>query len=1382
MGSGHGPLSFIMQRIQWNLILGLMLAGLISRAQTGPYQFSQLNISNGLSHNQVNTIFQDNKGFIWFGTMSGLNRYDGYTFKVFKHSLRDTSSLNDDNVTGIKEGPFGKLWVQSRSGYVIYDPTEEKFDRHPERFLKSVGIKGRVADISKAGNGGFWFATNYGIFYLSPEKGKAVWVLKSVAGLHITAVAVNSQGNIWFVYNNGQVGFLHRRTFRVMYRQLTFRSSEFADYKAFVDDENDVWLYSTDRPNGLYHISASLKSRTLLSKAGRSNALNTNNIYGLSQDSKGVIWIGTDHGGINLLDKKNGKISYLLNREGDEKSLAQNSTLVIYRDRSGIMWVGTFKRGVSYYKESIIKFPVYRHRPSDPASLSYDDVNRFAEDRKGNLWIGTNGGGLLYFDRQKNTYTQYRHEPNNTNSLSNDVVVSLWIDHEQKLWIGTYFGGLDCLYNGRFIHYKHNENDPKSISDDRIWEIFEDSEQNLWIGTLAGGLNVLDRRNGNFRHLNVKNGRLSSNYIAALIEDKAKNLWIGTDNGISVKSRSGRLLFFRHHEEDEHSLSNNNVISLCEDSRGLIWIGTQEGLNIYDPLHHRFQVWRVADGLPDNTILTILEDENHQMWISTPNGLSHIRVARKYGRLQLLFANYDEQDGLQGREFNENAAYKTRRGELIFGGANGFNLFQPTSIISNRQSPAIVLTDFQLFNKSVQPGLPIEKNLVLENSISETKEIWLRYDQNVFSIEFAALNYSNPGKNKYQYILEGFNDKWLATDGKNRKATFTNLDPGEYLFRVRASNDNDIWNNEGLTLRITILPPWWKTPVAYILYIVLGFGILFYIRRRGIANLRMQFALEQERQESRRMHELDMLKIRFFTNISHEFRTPLSLILSPLDRLVRDSTGNERGHLQLIQRNARRLLNLVNQLMDFRKMEVNELKLQPEVGDLVAFIREGFDSFTDLAEKKNIKFVFKSEVSSLIAEFDHDKIERILFNLLGNAFKFTPDGGCVSLELELKRASTNEKLLKILISDTGIGIPPEKREKVFERFFQHDLPGSMLNQGSGIGLAITKEFVSLHGGVIGVESEPGKGSVFIIEMLVKSSEIIGKRIILEKQQESDGEGVVSGKTVRDKPGRLGKKSTVLIIEDNEDFRFYLKDNLREYYTLVEAADGKSGWSKALSEHPDLIVSDIVMPEMNGIDLCMKIRNDKRTGHIPVILLTAMTGEEQLLRGLETGANDYMTKPFNFEVLLSKIRNLLNQQESLRKTYQKQIEALPSAVSIVSADEKFIQQALCIVEKNISNSEFSVEELSREMCMSRVALYKKLLQLTRQTPVEFIRNIRLKRAVQLLEQSQYNISEIAYEVGFNSPRNFARYFKIEYGVLPSMWGKQKENDGRDRVHL
>lgn len=590
-----------------------------------------------------------------------------------------------------------------------------------------------------------------------------------------------------------------------------------------------------------------------------------------------------------------------------------------------------------------------------------------------------------------------------------------------------------------------------------------------------------------------------------------------------------------------------------------------------------------------------------------------------------------------------------------------------------------------------------------------------------------------------------------------------------------ASNDDGIWNHTGAALEIEILPPFYRTRWAILLYCVFIAGLLLLARKILLDRARMRFNIETARRESQRLHDLDMMKIKFFTNISHEFRTPLTLIISPLDKMIKNlKEGELKSQLILVHRNAQRLLRLVNQLLDIRRMEVEEFKLHPQYADIVAFIKEIFHSFSDIAENQRIQYSFHSNVASLFMYFDTDKVDKIMYNLLSNAFKFTPQDGQIQVELKYQKNTLNESKgeLEISVKDTGIGIPRDKHEKIFEQFFQHDLPGNIINQGSGVGLSLVKEFVKLHQGTVRVESEPDKGSCFIVTLPVITEAAVETDMVEENISPTGTDQPVEETT------RHHKSFAILIIEDNHDLRFYLKDNLRHRYTVYEASDGTEGYKKVLSLFPDLVISDIVLPGMDGIEICRKIKTDRRTSHIPVILLTAQTTNEQKISGFEAGADDYITKPFTYEILESRIRNLIRQRDTLRKSFQNQVEIEPSNVEVVSLDKKFIQKAIEIVEKNIDNTEFSVEELSHELNMSRVNLYKKLLSLTGKTPIEFIRIIRLKRAAQLLRESQLTVSEIAYKVGFNNPKYFTKYFKEEFGVLPSVYAQQanKEKPG------
>ncbi|MBV8391294.1 MAG: response regulator, partial [Mucilaginibacter sp.] len=1226
---------------------------------------------------------------------------------------------------------------------------------------------------------------SYGIYKYQSRDGKVIHLQhsvkenKSLYSNNVTGMTEGPDGYIWVVYQNGVLDKVDENsglvTNRVDILNKIARQSQ-ANYRVFADRDGDLWVFELGSPSGLFFYDIKKGALKNITTKSPGRHLSSDIVTGVLQDDKNIIWVATDHGGTNLIDKSDFKIQSLLTREGDSKSLSQNSITCLYKGNDGVVWIGTFKKGISYYHPDIIKFPLIKHFASDINSLPYDDVNRFAEDDLGNLWIGTNGRGLIYYNRKTGTYKSYMNNPADPNSLSNNVVVSLCIDHKKRLWIGTYFGGMDCFDGHAFKHYKHSKAQ-NSISDNRIADIIEDSSHHLWIGTIGGGLDFFDPEAGTFKHYSAGNG-LNINYISKLAEDEAGNIWIGTAYGLNILTRQSKFISYIRTGSPKNGLINNNVVGLVEDSRHLFWITTRDGVSIFNPRTKKFRNLHKSDGLPDNNTQDVREDDRHNMWVSTANGLCNIVVAGSGDNLVLDFKNFDEGDGLQGREFNRYSSFKTSRGELIFGGANGFNLFNPVDVRPNSEKQTVALTNFLVFNNPVHPGQDIDGHVILQKSILETKSITLRHAENMFTIEFAAINFLNPDKVNYQYTLQGFDKKWIAADNNSRKATYTNLDAGDYVFKVRATMPSGATAVSESTLNIQVLPPFYKSPVAYLIYALVIFGALYFIRRRGIEKLKVQFAIEEERKEARRIQELDTMKIKFLTNVSHEFRTPLSLIMAPVDKIINQAADkDQKTQAEMIKRNARRLLNLVNQLLDFRKMEVEELKLSPQPGDIIQFVKDASYSFADLAEKKNINFLFDSDTDSLVASFDHDKIERIIFNLLSNAFKFTPSGGHVSVWVTVISDENiqENKWLEIRVIDTGIGIEKEKHDKIFDCFFQNEIPDSFVNQGSGIGLSITKEFVKMHQGEITLESEPDNGSCFIVRIPVKAEDlsVLSPGVAVPDFQPGLSSEV---KNSIDTALEKNKKPVVLLVEDNDDFRFYLKDNLREYFQIVEAVNGKDGWQKALALHPALIVSDISMPEMSGIDLCKKVKKDSRTSHIPVILLTALSGEEDQVKGLAFGATDYMTKPFNFEILLSKVKNLLALQDTFKRTYKKQLDVQIEAVEVESEDEKLLRNVVDYIEKNMSNDKLSVEELSREMAMSRVSLYKKLLTLTGKSPLEFIRSVKMKRAAQLLASGQMTIAMVSYEVGFNSPNYFTRTFKEEFKLLPSEYIAEIRKNG------
>ncbi len=1304
-----------------------------------PIQFQQLDMEDGLSHNHVTNILKDKRGFLWFGTLAGLNRYDGHEFHVFRHIPNDSGSIIDNGINELFLGPKGQLWVRTQLGMNIYDDTQQRFIRNVDSVLQTMGIPtGDVLAVQCDTLANCWLLHGDGRVYRHRAVG-AVVAYQEPDETPISGLALDQQGNPWVISERGAVRQLDAESLAIRWSQVLplAESRIVANFQLLIDHRGLPWAYVRNQPYGMFWWPQRDAPPVHLTTGSSEFRLNNMNIYDLAQDQQGRIWVATDHGGVNVLDPSSGQISYLLHDDFNDRSLRHNSATAVYCDHDGITWVGTFKAGVSYYHPHQIQFTLYKHHVgASDGVLPFDDINQFTEDAIGNIWIGTNGGGLIYFDRQAHRFTQYRHDPNDPQSIGSDVIVSMLVDDEGVLWAGTYHGGLNRFNNGRFIRYLHDSADSTSISDNSAWELFEDSKGRFWVGTLNGGLNLLDKKTGRFTRMGTgSEGFTQSGYVQAIAEDHTGALWFGTASGLEVLMPNGDFRYFTYDANDPNSLANDYVSDILEDSQRRIWISTREGLSLYDNETGKFRNFRTTDGMPDNTVMAILEDQHGTIWATTTKGLSAIRQDPTNAD-QWRFWNYDRRDGLQASWFNEYAAYRMRSGELLFGGPAGFNIIDPAHVKHTPLFAQPILTDFQLFNSSVDAANWVSKDRIV-----------LAHDQNVLSLVVASLHFVNKDRVRFRYTLEGFDERWFALDRQTRKATFTNLDPGEYRFNVMISADGETWSAPYTLAHISILPPFWKTGWAYLLYTLVFVGSILTIRHVERTREKTRFALQQERQQAKQLAELDKLKTRFFTNVSHEFRTPINLILAPLDKLYREAPSEStKRHLTLVERNARRLLNLVNQLLDFRKVDVQLLKPSLERGDIALAICGHAESFIDLAEDKKIDYRFTLSKTHYEAWFDPDKLERILFNLLSNAFKFTPVGGKITLDVQFAETIT------LTVSDTGIGIPPESLALVFDRYFQHEMPGDILNKGNGIGLAITHEYVKLLGGHITVESALEKGSTFTVVLPLEAP-------VSSTPSDLSAE-----------PSTAVGKQRVLLVEDDEDFRFYLKDNLCEHFMIYEAHDASSGWAKALAVHPDIIVSDVSMPGEDGLSLCKRLKSDKRTQHIPVILLTAMAEEHMQLAGIEAGATDYITKPFNFELLRSKLHSILKQKDSMERTYKKRLDVHPSDKTVVSFDEQFMQKALEVVERQMGSSGFSVERLANEMGLSRVGLYKRILTLTGYTPSEFIRNTRIRRAAQLLEQSGLTVAEVAYQVGFNNPKQFSKYFKLLYGVAPSAYRK------------
>lgn len=1321
---------------------------------TSEYPFIRLEVADGLSNNSVNAIYKDSEGFIWISTAFGLNRYDGYNFRVYKNVDNDSTSIPNSSVGRVIESGAGLLWVKTDNGYVMFDKRKDCFVRDITPFMAKMGSRGVPTLIYADRKGDTWFfVEKEGCYRQRGGEETFDFLPLTTEGMPRTEVIGLSECSegLLLLAEDGSLVCISREELSVRWTNSQIRerwhgtSSEVLSF--FVDTDDCLWisdiknLWAYDLKNDRW----CEKWMNLIQKPDM--------VHDITQDSKGQIWLATDFNGIILLDKQTEQTINLRANPDDERSLPHNTIYALYTDPDGLMWVGTYKKGVACYSESAFKFSMNNLGDITCAVESEDD---------GSLWLGTNDQGLLLWNPVSGSRRYY----NTGNSpLKSNAIVALLHDREGRLWIGSFGGGLAYMDKGKIYAFPlRTADDLPKTSLNNIWALDEDADGRIWIATLGGGLRCYDPGTKELKVFNRANSALTDDYIASIHVVDGQSLVIGTSSrGVCLMdSRTNVIVNLEDDVQVGSSLSNSRINQVFRDSRGLIWIATREGLNVYDERQRAFLDLSELTPLRDEIIAGVTEDTRGGMWIASTRKVYNINVVNDNNRHYRLFQAhvYDNWDGLQNCDFNLRSMRSLESGQIIIGGLYGINRFDPTNIVYNKKAPHVMFSSISLFEKELRVGEEYDGQVILDEAPNNMDCLDLSYRHKIFQVEFASDNYTLPSKTTYQYQLEGFNDNWLELTPGLHGVTFTNLSPGSYLLRVRASSSDGYTDHGEATLRVKINPPFWLTGWAYAFYSLVALGLLFLSHHLLIRNERRKYELRRIEQEIAKNEEINQMKFRFFTNISHELRTPLTLIITPLEGILQEETdGRKKEKLSLIYRNARRLLILVNQLLDFRKGEIEGHRLSLSEGDLVGFVRDTCDSFLPWADKKSIQFNFFAAPDRLMMAFDSDKINKIIMNLLSNAFKYTPDKGHVSVFVE----KINEEWTEIRVVDTGIGIPESEKSRIFDRFYQVDQRREMESTGTGIGLSLVNDFVRLHEGTVNVYDNPGQGTIFVIALPIRHVETIS----LPKKEAMMGDMATQSEDALVEDGACQTKPIVLVVDDNPDFRTFMRDSLELQFQVRLAANGKEAWEMMEQALPDIVVSDVMMPEMDGNELCRLIKQDKRTKRIPVILLTARQSTEQQKEGL-TIADDYVTKPFHLELLILRMRKLVERNKVDKGGMSERIDPAPKEIEITPLDEKLIERAILYVEENLSRSDLSVESLSRELGMSRVHLYKKLLQITGKTPIEFIRVIRLKRAAQLLRESQMHISEIAFEVGFNNPKYFSRYFKEEFGMLPSVY--------------
>ncbi|SDM69418.1 hybrid sensor histidine kinase/response regulator [Kriegella aquimaris] len=1365
-------------------------------------KFENLDTAEGLSSSTCTEIFQDSEGFLWFATIDGLNKYNGYEFEIYRSILNDSTSISNNRINAITEDKYGNIWVGTNNGLNVFNKKTDQFYRiglYRQLSLSNSPRKVINDVLYDEKNNVLWAATNNGAIkimfqgdLITQDKLEFSYYMNDESNAYsldhnsVNSIIVDGQNEVWLVTGGRYLNRYNGKTDNFERVHIDYERPYELNHlpkNVFVDSDDDFWI-GNDLSN-LILWSRKNNSFTHLSFADVHIPYRN-----LHQDNHGVIWVSSDGHGLFLLNKEEKKVEQqIVNNHFDSFSLPNDKPSTFLEDDSGILWIGSYDKGVSKLDPSKYSFGHYYYQPDNAQGLNEKIVQSVLQDDKGRIWISAYDGGLNLFNEEKKTYEHYSHEYGNSNSLSSNKILYTFDSSDGKIWICTLDGGLNSFdpEKGRFMRYAYRPTDPSSIGQNSVWAGVEDHQKRLWLGLRTEGLSLFDPHRQifhNYKNTSLNENGLSSNSVLRLFIDSKNRLLVGTTLGLNVVELDEIQEYapeqMQFSEVRENGVQGNRINYISEDHLGNIWLGTDNGILKLDSGLKLIKSYSSLNGLPNNLVVGIKEDDNYNFWISTKSGLSFLNPTTHQ------FRNFNVHDGLQGSEFQTQSIEKTRDGRILVGGINGFNIFHPDDITfpsSVVLKPQI--TDFKLNNKKVVQGDTVNGRVLINDALDSEEKLKLRYNENYISFEFVALYFENPEQVQYAYKMHGLDDDFLNI-GNNRVVNHSNLQPGNYVFEVKASVDGE-WVDAGATrLNIEILPPFWKTWWLYCIYVLVG-GLLFWA---------IMYYYTQKVRENQR-HELDQMKLQFFVNVSHEFRTPLTLILNPIDNIL--SNVNETSPIKssalTIQRSARRLLHLMNQLLDYRKMDVGMSPLQLEKGNIVRFCEDIFSLFEGLASKKEIDYRFKSGSENITTLFDQDKVEKIITNLISNAIKFTNNGGVITVSM--KKVSRTEKIydslfftreklgdyVEIIVEDSGVGLDKEQLKNIFSRFYNLDVTKS----GTGIGLNFTKALVEMHGGDISVESQHKKGTKFMVRLPLnlkaqrEKVETVKNEFRINSMKAAEYDMLIANEEIDVVPKKAQSEQTnlqtVLIVEDNKELRIHLTNDLKSVYNVKEAANGEKGLKMARKYYPDIIISDVMMPKMDGFELCRQIKTEFETSHIPVLLLTAKSQDDDRVTGYHSGADAYLAKPFVTRVLKARVSNLLEARKRLRQRFSEVGGIFPSSeVTSNNIDEAFLDKATKIVLDNISDMDFKQDHLLKELGVGRSQLFRKISSLTGNNPSYFIRTVRLRYASELLRKKEYSIKEVSYMIGFNSTAYFSKTFKELFDLTPTefMEGKLKSD--------
>ena len=1346
-------------------LLLLLLLNFESDAQKSESNFiHKYTTEQGLSSNTVFNILQDKYGLIWISTEEGLNKFDGKNFTKFALN-KGRYSLSHNYAQTMLLTPDGTIWAGTTNGLNIYDYKSDSIiqvgkDTKPLKLIyNDITCLAQGVDKNRIWIGTYGDAINYYDNHTKEfYKLKLPGLVDQPQPVNVVSVLEDENKRLWIGTQHDGIYQYNQQTRKLAKYNLPENASTIRTI--YQDNFRRIWFGTSE---GCYIFNETIK---LPERVNYPQSLSETSIGAIREDRNGKIWIGTEH----FLMSFDARSFSLKEKFSYQTILQQKSTSTLdcaninalFVDRDNNIWVGTSWGGVSMLEATPPKFKLIKHNPGETTDLPNYSIASLCEDKKGNLWIGIDGSGVYTMNMISGGISRY---PLNEKKYGRYFKV-VATDSDENLWFGTYKNGLlRKKKNSSQIDVFKKEEQKNSLPDNEITCIFESKDKTLWIGT-NNGLAKYDKAKNQFIRINIPRKLIT---ILSIAETSDGIIWLGTHGGY-ILSYNPKTQTLRNNALPFDARIVSDIL-IYKDS---IWIATSgNGLSVYDYKKKKSKTFTEKDGLASNYISSLLRDSKGRIWLGTNKGIS--RLVPGTGEIQ----NYNTQDGVQALKFAGKSAIKLSDGRMAFGGFGGINIFDPMLVDKNDKCPRVIFTKLLVSNIIVNPSNNTKNPSPLQENITSSKCIELNYDQSIFTIEFIGINYNATQKINYSYIVEGIDNHWNNIGNQNN-VTLRNLSPGEYCFKVKASSPDNVWNNSNTnSIIIIIKPPFWRTWWAYLFYLLLAIGVIYFVWQYTTIRVRTSNHLKIERAKREKEEELHQEKLQFFTNISHEFRTPLTLIISPLEKMQQDEVSEDKkAHLKLMLRNAKRLLNMVNQLLDFRKAERGQMKLKVQHQDLVGSIKEIILSFDELRVQKNIQLDFIYEEEVLLAWFDPEFLNKLLFNLLSNAFKFTPDYGNIHVTLNIDKDTQEYRTVNISVSNNGKGIHPDEIQYVFDRFYQGSEQSS-IQEGTGIGLHLTKYLVELHHGTIEVESKPNVKTKFTIILPIEKSAYLNSELMDETELHSKQEaeeyklnGIAECEKATNKTGKEHRKR-ILIVEDNQDIRSYIHSILVTDYIVDEAENGVIGLEMIALHDFDLIISDIMMPEMDGIEMCKQLKSSIETDHIPIILLTAKSDIENRIEGLSIGADAYITKPFHPNHLIIRISKLIEIRELLKDRFSRRLslgDLQKKEMKSESMDELFLQKAISIILNKMIETEFNGDALAAELGISRMGLHRKIKAFTDQSTGEFIRNIRLKKAYELLSIPGKNISEVGYEVGFNSHSYFTACFNEVYKITPSEYVK------------